>query len=574
MYIQRNRTKGKNGKVYTATFLCSKYREEGKVKTKVLANLSALPERIVLGIENMLKSEKEDIVLLKDIVVSKCVDYGYIFLLCHLMKLLRIDELFDKQLSSQMATHVKAMILGKIITGGSKLSIFNWLKRESYSSQLLQIESKGLKVDDLYRSLGQLPAYQKKIQRKWFQYHHGNTRQIYLYDITSTYFEGTQNELAAFGYNRDGKKGKMQICIGLVTDQDGFPLKIEVFQGNTSDSSTVCAQIRSLKQEFGVEELIFVGDRGMQIMYHMEEDEDIKDSGIGFITGLTRKGIEEMMGRGVIQLSMFSKELAEVTDSDKRYILSVNPDLEASEHLYLKHKKEQVDSLLERISTSWKNRRYKNMENTLALQKGEKKSKKLKTEFSPKDIDNYKRRVYRILEDHKMTRYYTINTINNDMFKIDFDEQNFSHAESLCGKYVVCTNVKGESLNTKQVRTHYKNLQEVEHAFRDLKSDNISIRPVFHRNESQTRGHVLVCFFAYAIIKEMENRILPFLKTYNKDKKVQLSFNDIIQELNNIKICELQIGKGEKSLTYPDLNPLQEKVFNLFNINHKDMIAQ
>ena len=156
---------------------------------------------------------------------------------------------------------------------------------------------------------------------------------------------------------------------------------------------------------------------------------------------------------------------------------------------------------------------------------------------------------------------------------IDFDEQNFSHAESLCGKYVVCTNVKDESLNTTQVRTHYKNLQEVEHAFRDLKSDNISIRPVFHRSESQTRGHVLVCFFAYAIIKEIENKILPFLKTYNKDKKVQLSFNDIIQELNNIKICELQIGKGEKSLTYPDLNPLQEKVFSLFNINPKDMIA-
>ena len=459
----------------------------------------------MLGIENMLKSAKEDVVLLKDIVVSKCVDYGYVFLLHHLMKQLRIDELFDKQLPAQVATHAKAMILGKIITGGSKLSIFNWLKRESYSSQLLKIESNGLKVDDLYRSLGQLPDYQKKIQRKWFQYHHGNTRQIYLYDITSTYFEGTQNELAAFGYNMDGKKGKMQICIGLVTDQDGFPLKIEVFQGNTSDSSTVCAQIRSLKQEFGVEELIFVGDRGMQIMYHMEENEDIKDAGIGFITGLTRNGIEDLMGRGVIQLSMFSKELAEVTDDGKRYILSVNPDLEASEHLYLKHKKEQVDSLLGNISTCWKNRRYKNMENTLALQKGEKKSKKLKTEFSSKDIDNYKRRVYRILEDHKMTRHYAINTIDNNKFVIDFDEQKFSHAESLCGKYVVCTNVKSENLNSIQVRTHYKNLQEVEHAFRDLKSDNISIRPVFHRNESQTRGHVLVCVFAYAIIKEMGN---------------------------------------------------------------------
>ena len=123
MYIQRNRTSGKNGKVYTATFLCSKYREEGKVKTKVIANLSALPDRIVPGIENMLKSGKEDVVLLKDIVVSKCVDFGYVFLLHHLMKHLRIDEVLDKLLPAQMATHVKAMILGKIITGGSNFRL-------------------------------------------------------------------------------------------------------------------------------------------------------------------------------------------------------------------------------------------------------------------------------------------------------------------------------------------------------------------------------------------------------------------------------------------------------------------
>ena len=208
---------------------------------------------------------------------------------------------------------------------------------------MLEVEPKGLKVDDLYSSLGVLPTYQKNIEKKWFQYHKCNRRRIYLYDITSTYFEGTQNELAAFGYNRDGKKGKMQICIGLVTDEDGFPLKIEVFEGNTSDCSTVSAQIKSLKNELGVEELIFVGDRGMQIMYHLEEDEELKDRGIGFITGLTRSSIEELMSRGVIQLNLFNKELAEVTDGDMRYVLSVNPELKASELYYLERKKTVQD---------------------------------------------------------------------------------------------------------------------------------------------------------------------------------------------------------------------------------------
>ena len=573
MYIQRNHTKGKNGKIYSATLLCSKYREDGKVKTKVVANFSALPENIILCIENALKSDKEEIVLTKDIKVDRCSDYGYLFLIHQIMKQLRMDVVIDKILPVNVATHVKAMILGKIITGGSKLSIYNWLLRESYCSALLGVETKGLKVDELYSSLGVLPTYQKKIEKKWFQYQNKGGGRIYLYDITSTYFEGTQNELAAFGYNRDGKKGKMQICIGLVTDEHGFPLKIEVFEGNTPDSSTVCEQVKSLKHELGVEELIFVGDRGMQIMYHLDEDEELKDSGIEFITGLTRGNIEELMGRGVIDLSLFGKELAEVTDGDKRYVLSVNPELEASELNYYKRKTERVDSLLSNIEVSWEKRRCKNIENAQAIQAGKTTNKKLKTCFSLKDIDNYKRRVNRVLEDNKMTKYYSIDIIDNNTFKVDFEEVKLKQSESLCGKYVVCTNVKTEYLDKTQVRGQYRNLQHVEHAFRDFKSDNISIRPVFHRNEWQTRGHVLVCFFAYAIIKEMENKIFPFLKNYNQENKVKLSFNDIVQEINNIKICELQIGKGVKSLTYPKLNPLQEKVFNLFNVNPKNMVT-
>jgi Transposase len=573
MYIQRNHTKGKNGKTYSATLLCSKYREGGKVKTKVELNLSSLPENIILSIENALKSNNEETVLLKDIKVEKCVDYGYLFLIHQLMKQLRIDAVLDKVLPANVATHVKAMILGKIITGGSKLSIYNWLLREPYAGKLLGVETKGLKVDHLYSSLGVLPTYQKNIEKKWFQHHKDNRRCIYLYDITSTYFEGVQNELAAFGYNRDGKKGKMQICIGLVTDEDGFPLKIEVFEGNTSDSSTVRAQIKSLKNELGVEELIFVGDRGMQIMYHLDEDEELKDSGIGFITGLTRSHIEELMGRGVIQLSLFGKELAEVTDENKRYVLSVNPDLEASELYYLAHKKDSVQSSLSAIEASWEKRRRKNIENAQAIEAGKTTNKKLKTCFDLKDIDKYKRRVDRVLEDKKMTKFYSIDTIDNNIFKVTFDEDKFSQSESLCGKYVVCTNVNAEKLNKTQVRGQYKNLQNVEHNFRDIKGDNISIRPVFHRNERQTRGHVLVCFFACAIIKNMEDKIFPFLIKYNNDNKVNLSFNDIVEEMKKVKLCELRIGKGVKSMTYPDLNTLQEKVFQLFNINPKNMIA-
>jgi transposase len=328
MYIQRNEIKNsKTGKVYSSVFLCSKYREGKKVKTRTLANLSQLPEHVVLSLENTLKSNREATVLLKDIAVKRCSDHGYVLVLLHMLKQLRIDQVLEKTLSEEDALLVKAMVIGKIITGGSKLCVFNWLCRETAICELLGLDMTGRKVDQFYYSLGQLWLHQPKIEKKWFRYHQGAQRRIYLYDLTSTYFEGTHNFFAAYGYNRDGKKGKLQMCVGLLTTEDGFPLRIQAFPGNTSDSTTVVAQIRELKDEFGVEELIFVGDRGMHITYHLENDPELAKEKIQFITGLTHSQIQTLIANQTIQRSLFSDDLAEVCVEGKRYILSVNPDL-------------------------------------------------------------------------------------------------------------------------------------------------------------------------------------------------------------------------------------------------------
>jgi transposase len=150
---------------------------------------------------------------------------------------------------------------------------------------------------------------------------------------------------------------------------------------------------------------------------------------------------------------------------------------------------------------------------------------------------------------------------------VDFHQDEFDKSRALCGKYVVCSNVPSEDMTAEQVRGQYKNLKFVEHAFRDMKSNNINIRPIYHRKEPQTRGHVLLCMFAYTIIKEMENKLFPFLKTYNRSQKIQLSFNDLIAELNNIKMCKLTIGNGVVSIQKPELNPLQQKIFEVLNID-------
>jgi transposase len=553
--------------------MCSKYREGKKVKTRTEANLSHFPENIVLGIENMLKSDGETTVCLKDIAVKNCVDYGYVFVLLHYIKQLRIDQVLEKTLSAEDAALVKAMLVGKIVTGKSKLHIFNWLCRKSAISKLLGIDMKTRKVDHLYATLGRLWFHQPKIEKKWFKYHHGADRRIYLYDLTSTYFEGVQNALAAYGYNRDGKKGKKQMCIGLLTTEDGFPLRIQAFSGNTSDSKTVASQIRSLKDEFGVQEIIFVGDRGMHIAYNLEHNPELADEEIQFITGLTHAQIQTLIDRDVLQISLFTSDLAEVTIDGKRYVLSLNPDLQWKEQAFLENTRKRCDTQINEVVQAWEKRCTQNDENRKKKQDSTKgKYKNLKTELTDKDINSYKSRAERAIENCGMSKYYTVEAIDNESFKINFNDQAFENSRSLCGKYVLLTNVAAEDMSTAEVRSEYKKLQNVEHAFRDLKSDNISIRPVYHLNEEQTRGHVLLCMFAYAIIKELENKLFPFLKQYNRTNKTKLSFNDLIDELNDVKMCVLQIGKrGETSIQYPELNHLQKKIFETLNVDPKKM---
>jgi transposase len=555
--------------------LCEKYRVSGNKnpKTRSILNLSHLPEEVIKGIENTLKSKKEDVVKVDDIQVEESVDFGYFFIINHLMKQLKINDILEKTLPSEISTLVKIMIIGVLISTNSKSGILNWLYREHFVSKIFGIDTTHLTEKHFYNALTILRSNKTGIEKKWFRQHNFKGNSIYLYDITSSYFEGVKNEIAAFGYNRDGKKGKKQICIGLITDNEGFPLKIDVFKGNTVDCETVEQQISALIAELGIKNIIFVGDRGMRIRYYLEDNEDIKKENIKFITGLTHAEINNLIEENKIDLSLFNQELAEVYDEDYRYILSVNPDLENQQKQYLNKKQAQVEKLLDEVKNSWKNRKFKNMKNALNIYENKTKNKKLKTEFSEKDIDKFKKRVNIILSDTDSAKYFSIEAIDNDDFKLNFNREKFERDVTLCGKYVVCTNVPQEQLNKTEVRGEYKKLQRIEHGFRDLKSDLISIRPIYHRKEGTTIGHVMICFFAYSIIKTMEDRLFPFLRDYNTKNKTKLSFDDLIAEFKNVKLCKLRIGKKSGILQFPNLNELQIELFKLFKLNAKEMTS-
>ena len=462
------------------------------------------------------------------------------------------------------------MIIGKIITRGSKLGIYNWLQRSQDISLKLGLDIKNTKLEDFYSALGTTAFKQPQIERKWFIYNKNKHKEVYLYDITSTYFEGTQNELAAFGYNRDKKKGKMQINIALLTDSEGFPLKIEVFEGNIQDHQTVLAQINSIKKEFNATEVIFVGDRGMRIRYNLKAMDEADKEGIQYITGLTHPEIRELLKNDVIQLNLFSKDIAEVENEGERYILSVNPTLQEKELNYLKTVRAIVDDEICDVKASWEKRRQQNDENAEKLKKGH-KNKNLVTKFFEKNIDRYKLRVEGILSKRHMSKYYEIVQINDNEFTVDFKAEKYLQAKQLAGKYVICTSIDKEQMDKHEVRKQYKNLQNVEHAFRDFKSDYIQIRPVFVRSQAQTRGHVLLSMFSYAIIKEIENKVFPFLKSWNKKTKSKLAFADIIEELKGIKLVELNLGRNVDTLKITELNELQKEILKLFDMNKKHL---
>jgi transposase len=567
MYLQRNISKyKKSGAEYKSTLLCEKYREGGKIKTKVIGNLSHFPEDLILSIENTLKSKSETVVKEKDIFVERCYDFGYIFIIEELLKRLRITETLEKVLPAATVKLVRAMIIGKLVMKGSKLAIFNWLERETELSKRFGLDMNKSKLDDFYVSLGVLSQQKEELDKKWFRYHKKSGNCVYLYDITSVYFEGSENELSDFGYNRDGKKGKMQICVGLLTDGDGHPLRIEVFKGNTHDSQTVEDQIMKLKDEFQVETIIFVGDRGMRIKYNINHSEELTNSGLQFITGLTKNEIKDLISQDVIQLNLFSKELAEIEQDGERFVLSTNPDLEYVQRQNLNIKKDKVQKRLKEIKQQWNLRRLQNRDNELKIKKNETKNKKLKIKFTNNDIDKYKKQVNHALERFKMQSYFSIELIDCKKFDVKFNEEKYSLDYQLCGKYVINSTVSKEKMDREEIRETYKNLQHVEHDFRDLKSDNICIRPVYHRNEAQTIGHIQVCFYALIIIKALEKYIYPFLHEINKNRTTRLSFNDMIAELTKIKLCELKIGKNATTLKIPKLNDTQEKLFEILNL--------
>lgn len=233
-------------------------------------------------------------------------------------------------------------------------------------------------------------------------------------------------------------------------------------------------------------------------------------------------------------------------------------------------KKNKFEEKIELIKLSYDNQKFKFEKNKNRLLQGD-KNKKLVTQFSQKQLDRYKYSVQKCIEKYRMQKFFEIE-ITEDNFSLIFNFDNYSDSNKLDGKYVIVTNVEKEKLDKETVREQYKNLKHVEHAFRDLKTNYLEIRPVNHIKASTTKGHVIVCMFSYAIIREIEQKVFPWLKKFNKNNKRQLSFNDIEQELKMIKYNELMISNDYNIYKLTELSDINKEIFEILEINPENML--
>src|SRR5438067_7901128 len=320
MYVDTSHiTRG--GKTYTRHLLRESYRANGKVLHRTIANLSQCSAAEIEAIR-LPRRHKQDLEILGTVqdamTLKQGLSFGAVWTVYHVARRLGIAQALGTTREGKLALW---QVMARVIDQGSRLSAVR-LAMAHAACDILGLGT--FDEDALYENLDWLAGVQASVEDRLFaQRTKTKPVSLFLYDVTSSYLEGTHNALAAFGYNRDGKKGKLQIVIGLLCDEDGHPVSIEVFPGNTQDPHTFASQLAKVKGRFGVQEITFVGDRVMITGQHVE---DLAQQGFHYITAITRPQIEKLLRQGTLQMDLFEQELAEVlTEEGIRYVLRRNP---------------------------------------------------------------------------------------------------------------------------------------------------------------------------------------------------------------------------------------------------------
>ena len=471
-----------------AILLRESYREGAKIKKRTIANLSDWPSELVEGLRTLLKGGTAAPADQQSIIVRRALPHGHVAAVLGTLRDIGLDRILGPA-GNRPRDLVIAMIVARLIAPASKLATARMLDPATAASSLGDILGLGVvDEDELYAAIDWLGERQQAIETALARKHLRDGTLV-LYDVSSSYLEGRCCELARLGYNRDGKKGKLQIVYGLLCAADGCPVAIEVFEGDTADPRTLATQIDKIKSRFALKHVVLVGDRGMITQARL--DAEIASAGLDWITALRAPAIRALAEGGVLQMSLFDeRDMAAITSPDfpgERLIVCRNPDL-ARERT-----RKRLDLLaatevdLAAIATAVSRaRRPLRGAAEIALKVGA------------------------VINRHKMAKHFELD-IGEASFAFRRNADAIAAEAALDGIYVVRTNLAKRILDDAATVSAYKSLAKVERAFRSLKTVDIHLRPIFHWTAPRVRAHVLLCMLAYHVEHHMRARLAPML---------------------------------------------------------------
>lgn len=526
MFIKRNRTV-LAGKDYQSILLVQGKRIPAKrppgrpaagapapksvVVHETLANLSKLPPDLIDLIERHCQGQPSPpdhpsplpsgTDACADIHLGPC--YGVLAALHGLAREIGLVQAVGEQSRSQRLALF--LIFARLAHQGSRLSAARWSEDHAVK-EILQVGS--FDEDDLYAALEDLQQRQESIEAALAPKAAApSARAIYLYDVTSVYFEGLENELADFGYNRDGKKGKKQLVAGLLTDGKGEPISIELYRGNTGDPPTFLDAVQKLKVRFGAEEVALVGDRGMIKRLGKAA---LGEAKFCYVTALTDPQIRALLAKKGLQLELFEDQPAEVELNGKRYVLRCNPRTQARERA--------------RRADQW------------ARVQAKITARNLEVEHKPRtDPNRSLKQAQGLLTKYRLQGWVKVELAGRKVVWTEDETARQKQAE-LDGCYVIESDLPKEVASTQQVHDRYLDLTQVERDFRTLKTGLLELRPIFLRKEGRTRGHALVCLLALKLARELDRRLAP----------LGLTVEDGLERLKAVRLVRL--GNSEVEL--------------------------
>ena len=472
-----------------AFLLRESYRQGGKVKSRTLANITHWPAEKIQALRRVLKGEA--LVSPEEAFeIQRSLPHGHVAAVLGTVRRLGLDRVVGSKPCVERRL-VVAMIVARIIDPRSKLATargLGWQTALTSLGQMLEVSSAS--EEDLYGAMDWLllrqPTLEKALARR-----HLSEGTLVLYDVTSSYYEGRTCPLAQWGHNRDGKKDKLQIVYGLLCNVDGCPVAVEVFEGNTADPKTLGAQIKKIRDRFGLKRVVLVGDRGMLTEARIREE--LKPiEGLDWITALRAPAIRKLVAEGAfVPTSLFDeRDLAEIRSPSypgERLVVCRNPFL-ADERA---RKREALLQATER-----------ELDKIVAAVQRPKRALR--------GQDKIGLRVGKKLNRFKVGKHFRI-TITEDSLHYERDGQKTAQEAALDGIYIVRTSASEASLGPEQTVRAYKGLSVVERAFRSFKTVDLKVRPIHHRLADRVRAHVFLCMLAYYVEWHMRQALAPIL---------------------------------------------------------------